>query len=249
MTALPRGRTLIVNIKSFASGRWEPRLGSEKDVRQLEALFTALGFTVETVEDLSRMQLQNKVDAICQEDHGTYDCFVLCLMSHGKSGLLVCSDGETLPIQSIRDLLASCHTLSGKPKLIFIQACRGELEDVGVPVHSNNVLSQADVDSPTGIEREPETRGPMYADFLTAFSTVDDHVSYRGDVSGGYFVDCLVEEFQRHVSYCHLLDILTIVNYRVSKIKAPRRSTNKNEYRFGKQMPEVLHSLRKQVRF
>lgn len=249
MTALPRGRALIVNNKSFASGRWEPRLGSQKDVDQVEALFTALGFLVETVEDLSRMQLQKKVDAICQEDHSTYDCFVLWLMSHGKSGLLVCSDGEMLPIQSIRDLLASCHTLRDKPKLIFIQACRGELEDVGVPVHAYNALSQADVDSPTGIERQPETRGPTYADFLTAFSTVDGHVSYRGDVRGGYFVCCLVEEFRRHVFHGHLLDILTIVNNRVSEMEALRPSTTQNEYRFGKQMPEVTHSLWKQVRF
>ena len=59
-------------------------------------------------------------------------------MSHGNSGILVCSDDETLPIQSIHDVLASCHTLWGKPKIGFFQPCRGELEDVGVPFRANN---------------------------------------------------------------------------------------------------------------
>ena len=248
MTASPRGTALIINIKSFIDDRWPDRVGSHEDVRQVDALFTALGFTVEKVEDLSRIELLNKVDAISNEDHSAYDCFVLWLMSHGKSGELVCYDGETVPIQSIRDLLASCHTLNGKPKLLFIQACRGQLEDVGVPVHANNVLSQTEVDSPVGIERQPEIREPTYADFLNAFSTVDDHVSYREGI-GSYYVDCLVKTFRKRVSYDHLLDILTVVNDEVSNKEALRPSPNENEYIFCKQMPEVKHSLRKQVRF
>ena len=249
MTARPRGIALIINIKSFADDRYPYRVGSHEDVRQLEELFTALGFTVETVEDLSKSELLNKVYAICKEDHGTCDCFVLWLMSHGKSGALVCSDGETLAIQSIRDSLALCHTLSGKPKLLFIQACRGVLEDVGVPVHADKLLSQAEVDSPIRTERQSETREPTYADFLDAFSTVDDHVSYRDNVRGGYYVRCVVEAFRERVSYDHLLDILTVVNNKVSIMEGPRQVTNKNKYISCKQIPEVKHSLRKQVRF
>lgn len=249
MTAPERGIALIINIKSFASDRWQSRTGSDKDVRDAKKLFTDLGFMVRTLENLSKTELLNEVDAISKEDHHAYNCFVLLLMSHGKSGVVVCSDDQTLPIQSILDVLANCHTLWGKPKLLFIQACRGELEDVGVPFRSSNLVSQAEVDSPIDKERQPETRVPTYADFLVASSTVDDYVSYRGDVDGSYYVRCLVEVFRERVSYDHLNDMLTIVNNRVSNMEAPRQSRNKNEYRLGKQIPEVRHTLRKQVRF
>ena len=137
MTARPRGITLIINNASFAHhptyGQQSPRHGSEEDVGQVEALFTALDFTVQTKKNLSRLQLLNELDNVVYgQDHRGYDCFVLWFMSHGRSGQVFCSDGNTIPIQTLHDMFSRCDKLSGKPKLFFIQACRGEDEDEGV---------------------------------------------------------------------------------------------------------------------
>ena len=106
MTARPRGITLIINNASFAHhpkhGQQSPRHGSEEDVCKVEALFTDLDFSVRTKENLSRRQLLHELDYICaREDHSTYDCFVLWLMSHGKSGEAVSYTHLTLPTKRI----------------------------------------------------------------------------------------------------------------------------------------------------
>ena len=247
MTASPRGITLIINQSSFAyhpkHGQQSPRHGSEEDVRQVEALFTALDFLVQTKENLSRRQLLHELDDVACQDHSAYDCFMLWLMSHGRSGEVFCSDGNTIPIETLYDMFSTCATLIGKPKLFFIQACRGHGEDVGVSVASDGISSYEQL-SPN------QLYSPIGADFLYAFSTVDKHVSYRNEVRGSYYVRGLVEAFRERAVHDHLLDILTVVNQKVSNMKANMSLVeNKNEIKIIKQMPEVKHTLRKKVRF
>ena len=256
MTARPRGITLIINNASFAHhpthGQQSPRHGSEEDVRQVEALFTALDFTVQTKRNLSRLQLLNELDDVVYgHDHRSYDCFVLWFMSHGKSGEVFCSDGNTIPIQSLHDLFSRCDKLSGKPKLFFIQACRGEDEDEGVTACSDTgITSYGHVNSPFDSVKNPASREPTHADFLYAFSTVDEYVSYRDKHLGSHYVRGLVEAFRERAVYDHLLDILTVVNKKVSNMEVKRPSgANSDEIKICKQMPEVKHTLRKKVRF
>ena len=261
MTACPRGITLIINNASFAHhpkhGQQSPRHGSKEDVRQVEALFTALDFSVRTKENLSRLQLLDELYYIAREDHSAYDCFVLWLMSHGRSGEVFCSDGNTIPIQTLHDMFSNCDTLRGKPKLFFIQACRGDGEDQGVSVATDTGGSSCEQLSPNQSEfpmdavKKPVPRVtvvPTHADFLYAFSTVDEYVSYRNKTLGSYYVRGLVEAFREHAVYDHLLDILTVVNQKVSNMEA-NRSSVVNEIKICKQMPEVKHTLRKKVRF
>ena len=260
MTARPRGITLIINNASFVHhpkhGQQSPRHGSEEDVRQVEALFTALDFSVRTKENLSRLQLLDELYYIAREDHSAYDCFVLWLMSHGRSGEVFCSDGNTIPIQTLHDMFSNCDTLSGKPKLFFIQACRGDGEDEGVSIAANTTISSYEllspnqVDSPIDAVKEPASKVPTHADFLYAFSTVDEYVSYRHEALGSFYVRGLVEALRERAVYDHLLDILTVVNQKVSNMEANMLSVgNNNEIKVFKQMPEVKHTLRKKVRF
>ena len=255
MTARPRGITLIINNASFAHhptyGQQSPRHGSEEDVGQVEALFTALDFTVETKKNLSKPQLLNELDSVVYgRDHRGYDCFVLWFMSHGRSGEVFCSDGNTIPIAALHDMLSGCDKLRGKPKLFFIQACRGENEDEGVTASSDTgITSYGHVGSSFVSVKNPASREPTHADFLYAFSTVDEYVSYRDENLGSHYVRGLVEAFRERLVCDHLLDILTVVNQKVSNMEAKRPSRkNKNKIKICKQMPEVKHTLRKKVR-
>ena len=248
MTASPRGITLIINQSSFAyhpkHGQQSPRHGSEEDVRQVEALFTALDFSVQTKENLSRLQLLHELDDVVCQDHSAYDCFMLWLMSHGRSGEVFCSDGNTIRIETLHDMFSNCATLIGKPKLFFIQACRGDGEDEGMSVVPDIGISSYEQLSPN------QLYSPIGADFLYAFSTVDKHVSYRHEARGSYYVRGLVEAFRERAVHDHLLDILTVVNQKVSNMEANMSSVeNRNEIKIIKQMPEVKHTLRKKVRF
>ena len=237
MTARPRGITLIINNVSFA--HQSPRHGSEVDFSRVKTLFSDLDFSVRRVQNLSRQQLMRELDDVVFQDHSAYDCFVLWLMSRGKSrGEVFCSDGKTIPIQILNDMFSACETLSGKPKLFFIQACRGFGEDEGVKVYPDYDISSLNQASGS------------YADFLYVFSTVDEYESYRNENEGSHYVRCFVEAFRKHVAHDHILDILTVVNHEVSKIDTERLSSkNSNRTKICKQMPEVKHTLRKKVWF
>ena len=240
--ARPRGMTLIINNASFAHhpehGKQLPRHRSEVDVGRVKTLFDALDFSVRAKQNLSKQQFLMELDDVAFQDHSAYDCFVLWLMSHGRSrGEVFCSDGDTISIQILNDMFSNCKTLRGKPKLFFIQACRGIGEDVGGKVSPDYDISSL----------YPATTPP---DFLYAFSTVDEYVSYRNENEGSHYVRCFVEAFRKHVAHDHILDILTVVNHEVSKIDTERSSSkNRNRTKICKQMPEVRHTLRKKVRF
>ena len=245
--ARPRGITLIINNKSFAHhsehGKLPDRPGSEKDVSLVEELFGALDFSVKTRQDLTKQKVQSEVDDIVCQNHSAYDCFVLWLMSHGKSGEVFCSDGDTISIQTLYDMFSGCDSLKGKPKLFFIQACRGTREDEGVKVSVESATPANKSNESTKVDTVIELRIPKYSDSLFAFSTVDDHVAFRNEIEGSPFVCCVVEAFREHLAHDHILDILTVVNHKVGKIDIVRKST------IFKQTPEVTHTLRKKIYF
>lgn len=255
MTTIPRGIALIINIKSFRRDvNLSFRVGSKQDVRQLEDLFKALGFDVRKEEDLTKKDLLSKLASVANEDHSSCDCFVLWLMSHGRSGEVYCSDGETLPIKTAQDMFSKCKTLQEKPKLFFIQACRGEKEDEGVtqdraaatPIPS---LPQCPT-LPSDNEKPPASKMPTHADFLYSYATVDEHVSYRHQKLGSYYVQGLVEAFRERAVNEHLLDILTNVNQRVSGMVATLRTLDdKTKMKDFKQVSQFESTLRKKVRF
>ena len=258
MTARPRGITLIINNKLFQGhpehDKQSTRHGSEEDVRQVKALFDALGFEVQTKENLTRLQLLNALDFVACQDHSGYDCFVLWLMSHGKSGEVYCTDSVTLPIQTARDMLcnANCATLRGKPKLLFVQACRGKREDEGVTILTNSCsLSDAQrssyLDSPTDPKQIPALKVPEQADFLTAYSTVDEYVSYRLPDLGSAYVRALVKVFQERVAYDHLLEILTKASQRVSEMEHVEMKLQNCEHVIKRyiQVPQIESTLLK----
>ena len=255
MTATsPRGITLIINNASFAyhpeHGKQSDRHGSEKDVLLVEKLFEELDFSVKTKRDLSRAQLLDELDDVVCQDHSAYDCFVLWLMSHGRSGEVICSDGISIPIQTVHDMFSNCSTLNGKPKLFFIQACRGTEEDEGRIVFVDRAAPANESNEPEKVDPVIKLRIPKQSDFLYAFSTVDDHAAFRNKIEGSPFVCCVVEAFRERVAHDHVLDILTVVNHKVSKTDVVRPlSKNKNKTKICKQTPEVRHTLRKKVYF
>ena len=64
-----------------------------------------------------------------------YDCLVFCILTHGGDcGILYGTDGRPVHIHKITELFHynRCANLAGKPKLFFIQACQGVLNQTGI---------------------------------------------------------------------------------------------------------------------
>lgn len=131
----PHGIALIINVKNFFGETKDgvhlgERAGSEKDAKELEELWKQLGFTVKCESNTLKAHniytvLQKTAEEIDNQQNS--NCFVCCIMSHGNMGSIYGSDTKPLGIKDIIDLFKeiNCKALAGKPKLFFIQACRG----------------------------------------------------------------------------------------------------------------------------
>jgi len=257
MTAIPRGIALIINNERFdpiPEVELETRHGSREDVRQLQKLFGDLGFHVQTKQNLTRKQLLDELDSVACKDHSKYDCLVLWIMSHGTTGRVYCSDGNALPIETVRDMLSNtaCKTLGGKPKLCFIQACRGDREDEvvvlqsPVPAHQKSD-SPIDHNVPSSSSLAP--RIPVHTDFLMAYSTVDGYVAYRNENIGSRYVLAFVDVFQDRVAHDHILDILTKVTRKLSRMQKIYRPKGTSEVKNNVQVPVFSSTLVKNLYF
>ena len=183
-----RGRALIFNWEHFSSSSGKGlREGSGRDVQRLLYSLSKLGFAVqEPLEDLSTSKSYSRLLEESRLDHSNFDALIVVLLSHGEKGDLICTtDGGTIRLEQITALFTAdrCPTLAGKPKLFFIQACRGTRLDSGVLV----------TDSPSRITPEKSSPFllPTQADFFLFFSTVAGHYAWRNTSTGSWFIQDL----------------------------------------------------------
>lgn len=62
-----------------------------------------------------------------EESHSDSNCCILVLLSHGEEGYIFGTDGLKIPMSGIFGMFdnANAPGLVGKPKIFFVQACRG----------------------------------------------------------------------------------------------------------------------------
>ena len=134
MTQRPRGIALIISNEHFTGNpTLRDRQGNVKDVDHLQELWTFLNFHVVVRQDLASQEIFSVMREFSTLDHSQYDCFVCCLLSHGANGGIFGTDSELVAIKDITALFkgVGCPSLHNKPKLFFIQACRGQEFDRG----------------------------------------------------------------------------------------------------------------------
>lgn len=238
MRSKPRGIALIINNEVFKHStestkreqeqeKLDVRHGSAEDVKALEKLFEALDFKVKAERNKGRDEIFKILEDAAFADHSDYDCFVLWLMSHGQDGQFYGADGQTIPIETVRDLFTKCTTLKGKPKIVFIQACRGTQKGQGVVADAPKSPTEQGQE-PTANDNEDHSDIGFnfnlskviaeHADILIANSTISGYASFRNPRQGSRFVRCVVDVFQEFAGHEDVLSMLTMVNQRVSEM-------------------------------
>ncbi|KAM9528964.1 caspase-3a isoform 6-T12 [Salvelinus alpinus] len=134
------------------------RNGTDVDAGNVMKVFGKLGYKVKVYNDQTVDQIKHVLTTASKEDHSCSASFVCCLLSHGDDGVFFGTDAS-IELKSLTSLFRGdrCNSLVGKPKLFFIQACRGTDLDRGIEADSSSDGSS--------------TRIPVEADFLYAYST------------------------------------------------------------------------------
>lgn len=230
-----RGVALILNHVHFEE--MATRKGSKKDTLNLKTSLDKLGFDVRVFTDPTVKTITTVLQSTAAEDHTDADCLIVVAMSHGESGLLHSTD-SMYPVDTLWSPFTGdrCTSLLGKPKLFFIQACRGTRLDKGV-----KFFHETDSKSST-------YSIPAYADIMVAYSTYDGFYSWRNPDSGSWFIQALCVELELHGRSRDLLSLMTFVNRRVA-VEYQSYVPQNEKFHGKKQIPSIVSMLTRLVYF
>lgn len=236
-----RGKAVIFNNKTFdPSTNMGQRLGTDVDAQNLFMLFSEIGFEVELKNDCLAHEMESLLVKVARENHENADCFACAILSHGEEGYVY---GRDRAIQ-IDCLVAPfkghrCRSLAGKPKLFFIQACRGTQLDDGVET--------TDATAEEEMETVEVRRIPTEADFLMAYSVVPGYFAWRNSTRGSWFVQALFDVFRENWKRMDVLSMMTRVSRKVAydfESNASKEFMNRK-----KQIPCITSMLTRDVFF
>ncbi|XP_073343312.1 caspase-3-like [Pagrus major] len=229
------GTCLIINNKNFhPSTHMSYRNGTDVDAAAAMKVFRDLGYKVQVFNDQTVEQMKQLMLSVSKEDHSDSASFACVLLSHGDEGIIYGTDG----LEKFENLTQSlkgdcCKSLVGKPKLFFIQACRGSALDDGIECDS--------------VAESTAERIPVEADFLYAYSTAPGYYSWRNTANGSWFMQSLCEMLQRHHGELELMQIMTRVNRKVAL--SFESASNLPGFSAKKQIPCIVSMLTKDFYF
>ncbi|XP_033841215.1 caspase-6-like isoform X2 [Periophthalmus magnuspinnatus] len=216
MTRKRRGLAIIFNQEHFYWRMGLPiRYGTNADRYNLEKRLKALNFEVKAYENLKQMEILDVLSEAAQSNHSDADCFMLIFLSHGEQDHIYAFDGKI----SIQDVTAmfkgdKCQSLAGKPKIIILQACRGDkhdnpvkpCDDVDNVIKSNEVV----------VDASAVHTLPAGADFVMCYSVAEGYYSHRETVNGSWYIQDFCELIDKYGDSLEFTELLTLVNRKVS---------------------------------
>ncbi|WKX93752.1 hypothetical protein Q1695_011203 [Nippostrongylus brasiliensis] len=216
----PKGLCLIINNENFTS--MPRRHGTDIDRANLKNLFRQLGYTVIVENDLNCKEMLARVRSFANDpEHKHASSAIVVVLTHGERDQLlgVGGDDDILSVYPFLEALNARNApfLAGKPKLIFIQACRGDRRDTGVSIVDQVDSLRQENDGLLGLfncvrpapMRETCPVRPRESDFLIAYATPPTYVSWRNSLRGSWFVQAICEVFAKHARNADILQLLT----------------------------------------
>lgn len=228
------GQCIIINNKNFdKSTGMNQRNGTDVDAGNVMKVFAKLGYKMKFYNDQTMQQILQLFTAASKDDHSSSASFICVLLSHGDEDVFYGTDGP-LKLKDLTSFFRGdrCKTLVGKPKLFFIQACRGTGLDAGI-----------ETDSP----EEGPIKIPVEADFLYAFSTAPGYYSWRNTQTGSWFIQSLCDMISKYGKELELMHIMTRVNHKVAV--EFESVSNTSLFHAKKQIPCIVSMLTKEMYF
>ncbi|XP_035528546.1 caspase-2 isoform X2 [Morone saxatilis] len=265
MNSSPRGFALVISNVTFdpcAAPDLDPRKGGEVDDEVLRKVFTELDYLVTVHRDLTAQGMRTCIETFCRRaDHQTVDSCVVCLLSHGVEGAIYGTDGQLLQLDWVFEAFdnAHCPLLQNKPKMFFIQACRGDEMDCGVEQIDGPARTcspsceqrdagregQGDADSrQRGDMGRPRIKLPQRSDMICGFASLKGTAAMRNTKRGSWFIQELNTSLRLNARDTHLADILVQVNGRIKEREGYAPGTAHHRC---KEMSEFTSSLCKDL--
>uniref|UniRef100_A0A2K5YAY1 Caspase-1 n=1 Tax=Mandrillus leucophaeus TaxID=9568 RepID=A0A2K5YAY1_MANLE len=204
---------LIICNEEFDS--LSKRTGAEVDIIGMTTLLQNLGYKVDVKKNLTASEMTTELAAFAhRQEHETSDSTFLVFMSHGiREGICGKKYSEQVPdvlqLNAIFEMLntRNCPSLKDKPKVIIIQACRGENRGVVWLKDSAGVCRNVSLPTTEEFEVDAIKKAHTEKDFIAFCSSTPDNVSWRHPTMGSVFIMRLIEHLQEYAHSCDVEEI------------------------------------------
>jgi hypothetical protein len=262
-----RGKCLIICNEEFNcndSTNYSMRQGADVDLTNMCSLFEALHFSVDCHKNLTAKDMRHIVKTTsCDDAHSDAQCFVMCIMSHGKltsdrptrdepvnAEVVLGCDGKVVPTSTLLAPFADeyCLALRGKPRIILFQACRGEVVDKtesdSIPERPSSISSLSMTDAEPDEPQDPtvSNRPVSLKDFIIGYPTQSGFRSFRNTAVGSWYINALTRVFAERACDTDVPTMLRSVNSFVSKWVS---CSDNPELHRGTQVASIVDSLTK----
>ena len=233
---------IITNINWQKDTKFKDRPGAEDHEKRLSETFKKLGYNVVLKRNFTGQKMKDCLSSIAEFlitfEH---DSFVCCISSHGDASSVVGVDGALVQVGDLAKIVngRGCSQLNGKPKMFFIQACRGKEASDPVPID----IGGSGATDEDALKDSGKRSLPSEADFFFGFSTCQDKVAVRSA-----YIKVLCDTFNDHASHMSLYDMMVLVNDKVSQptYQVQLSGANTEDHQ---QIPEIVSRLRRKVFF
>jgi len=156
-------RAIIFNQETFNPRlQLKRRTGTQADVQAIQNTFKSLDWQVDLYNDLTVAKIREVIMTEVQLSQDDWAALAIFILSHGEeNGTIFAQD---YPYRVDSDILLNLAadkspSLAGKPKLVFVQACQGQMTDAGTVVSERRRRR-------TSQDGASSYKIPNYADFL-----------------------------------------------------------------------------------
>ena len=203
------------------------RDGAREDAKALKESLQQLGYKVLLRENLTAEGMKSELERVkCEVIRESDDSFICCILSHGGAAGIYGIDGKVVTVEELGEMLEpdKCTALRDKPKIFFIQACRG-----------------GEVSKPVDLGEQPISSVPRKADYYFSYSTDYGHVALRSAYPQ-YLSKILVED------PCMSLDeiVMSVHNQLAKELTTV---CVQGQLKLHLQIGQVVHTLRGPVYF
>lgn len=249
----PHGLALVIANEHFDDGPRLQRHCAEIDANNLERVLDDLGYRVKRFPNQTKDEIVGLFKSIGQNKGALRveqndDSFICAISTHGGWDETNNTDyirgkdtgGRVYLQKAVRDYFGACEQLKGKPKLFFVQACRGK--ELGEP---NQEYHKADT------ENQPPRLLPHESDILLSFATAPHKQAFRKDSSGSPYITKLCNTLEK---CAHKMDLMTMVHHVHQELQASpdcvfKVKISDTPVREVRECPHVTESLRGPVFF
>ena len=200
---IKNGHVVIINNVDFSTPPNPPsdfklpptRTDGLDDEKRVKQLAKNLGYTCESHRNMQAEQIEVLLDEWSKKDYSSIDAILIFIMSQGKKGTIISADCQDIFLAEFIMSFKINPTLKDKPKIFFIQACRGD------------TFLELDGDN-------QEEVLPIERDMLFAFSTIEGYKSLKDPQRGSWYIQTLIDVIENSKNK-DINTILTKVNGKI----------------------------------